>query len=170
MNAFPEGVHPESPRRVPPDTQDNSRPCPPPVNLAGGGPAAVQARHMLRLLCIDDDEQILETLGVCLGHLGHQVKAASGGKRGIEEFCTAILKSEPYDAVITDMSMPEVNGYEVARTIKAESPKTPIVLLSGAASTPKEAGVPPASVDAVLNKPVSLKQLNDLLLRMTAPV
>lgn len=104
---------------------------------------------------------------VCLGHLGHEVKVASGGKRGIEVFCTAILKSEPYDAVVTDMSMPDVNGYEVARAIKTESPNTPIVLLSGAAGSPEEAGVPPECVDAVLNKPASIKTLNALLLRLT---
>ncbi len=135
---------------------------------AGGGPAPLPVKRSLRLLCIDDDEQILETLQVCLGYLGHQVKGASGGKRGIEVFCTAILKSEPYDVVITDMSMPDVNGYEVAQAIKAESPKTPVILLSGAAGSPKETEVPAASVDAVLNKPASLKQLDELLLRMTA--
>ena len=148
----------------------DSRPDPSPVGSAGGGPASPSAKRSLRLLCIDDDEQILETMQVCLGHLGHQVKVASGGKRGIEVFCTAILKSEPYDVVITDMSMPDVNGLEVAQAIKAESAKTPVILLSGAAGSTRDAEIPSTSVDAVINKPASLRQLNELLLRVTTKV
>ena len=168
MNAFPENPHPESRRQDPTGAPVDSGSGLPPASQAGGGQAAAPAKRSLRWLCIDDDEQILETMQVCLGHMGHQVKVASGGKRGIEVFSTAILKSEPYDAVITDMSMPDVNGYEVAQVIKAESPKTPVILLSGAAGTTKEAEVPSTTVDAVINKPASLKQLNELLLQITA--
>jgi len=168
MNTLPESPHPESPRHDPLRGQSDFRPGLSIVRPADGERAPAPVKRSLRLSCIDDDEQILETMQICLGHLGHEVKVASGGKRGIEVFCTAILKSEPYDAVITDMSMPDVNGCEVAQAIKAESPKTPIVLLSGAAGTPKESEVPPASVDAVVNKPASIKYLNELLLRITA--
>ena len=51
-------------------------------------------------------------------------------------FRTAILKSEPYDVVITDMNMPDINGYEVAQMIKIESPDTPVILMTGAAGNP----------------------------------
>jgi two-component system capsular synthesis sensor histidine kinase RcsC len=167
MTAFSEGPQPDSPRHNPPNAEGGSRRGTSSGSAAGGAPVPASKRRSLRVLCIDDDEQILETMQVCLGHLGHQVKVASGGKRGIEVFCTAILKSEPYDLVITDMSMPDINGYLVAQTIKTESPKTPIILLSGAAGTTKETEVPHAYVDAVINKPASLKQLNELVLRLT---
>ena len=167
MSAFSESPHPDSPRHNPAGAAGGSRPGGLSGSAAGSGPAPASARRSLRVLCIDDDEQILETMQVCLGHLGHHVKVASGGKRGIEVFCTAMLKSEPYDLVITDMSMPDINGYLVAQTIKTESPKTPIILLSGAAGTTRETEVPHAYVDAVVNKPASLKQLNELLLRLT---
>jgi two-component system autoinducer 1 sensor kinase/phosphatase LuxN len=167
MTAFPESPHSDSPRHNPPNAESGLRPDPSSGSAAGGGPAPVPGKRSLRVLCIDDDEQILETMQVCLGHLGHTVKVASGGKRGIELFCTAVLKSEPYDVVITDMSMPDVNGYQVSQAIRAESPKTPIILLSGAAGTTKETEVPSAFVDAVVNKPASLKQLDELLLRLT---
>jgi CheY-like chemotaxis protein len=167
MSVFPENPNPGSPQPDPPKAEVGSRPGAPPISPMGGRPSPGAGKRSLRLLCIDDDEQILETMQVCLGHLGHQVKVASGGKRGIEVFCTAILKSEPYDVVITDMSMPDVNGYEVAQAVKAESPKTPVILLSGAAGTTKEATVPSAYVDAVVNKPASITALNELLLRMT---
>jgi len=121
----------------------------------------------LQVLCIDDDEQILESMKDCLAHFEHRVKVASGGKCGIEMFCTAILKSEPFDVVITDLSMPDPNGYEVARQIKAESPDTPLVLMTGAGTTVMEAKMMSAPVDAVVNKPPRMRELNDLLLGLT---
>jgi len=123
----------------------------------------------LRVLCIDDDELVLESMKDFLAHFGHQVGVASGGKRGIEVFCTAILKSEPYDVVITDMNMPDVSGYAVAQAIKTESPDTPVILITGAGNTSWDAGSISASVDATVNKPVRMKELNDLLLRMAGP-
>ena len=169
MNTLPESPHPESPRHDRPRVPGDSRPGLAPVNPAGGGPAPAPVKRSLRLLCIDDDEQILETMQICLGHLGHEVKVASGGKRGIEVFCTAILKSEPYDVVITDMNMPDVSGYAVAQAIKTESPDTPVILITGAGNTSWDAGSISASVDATVNKPVRMKELNDLLLRMAGP-
>ncbi|HTY89073.1 MAG TPA: response regulator [Candidatus Acidoferrum sp.] len=138
---------------------------PPPVVLQPTPP-----HRSLHVLCIDDDEQILESLKDCLAHFGHRVKVASGGKYGIEMFCTAVLKSEPYDMVITDLSMPDVNGYEVTRQIKAESPDTPLVLMTGAGTTKEEARLMSAPVDAVVGKPPRMRELNALLLALARPV
>jgi len=85
-------------------------------------------------------------------------------------FCTAVLKSEPYDMVITDLSMPDVNGYEVTRQIKAESPDTPLVLMTGAGTTKEEARLMSAPVDAVVGKPPRMRELNALLLALARPV
>lgn len=130
---------------------------------------APPSKRSLRVLCIDDDEMVLESMKDFLAHFGHRVGAASGGKRGIEVFCIAILKSEPYDVVITDMNMPDVSGYVVAQAIKAESPDTPVVLITGAGNTTRDAGSISASVDATVNKPVHMKELNDLLHRLARP-
>ena len=84
-------------------------------------------------------------------------------------FCAAMLKSEPYDVVITDMNMPGVDGYAVAKMIKTESPGTPVILITGAGNTMLDAGASSASVDIVVNKPVHLQELNNLLVRMARP-
>jgi len=129
-------------------------------------PVSAPPKRSLRVLCIDDDEQILESMKDCLAFFDHRVRVASGGKYGIELFCTGILKSEPYDVVITDMNMPDVNGYAVAQAIKAESPQTPVILLTGAGNTLRDPGALSSSVDAVAIKPVRMHELNELLLRM----
>jgi DNA-binding NtrC family response regulator len=169
MNPIPQFNHLELRREPLPDPRTVSRPCLPTLHPAGVNRVAVPPQRLLRVLCIDDDEQVLESMKACLTHFDHQVKVASGGKSGIELFCTAILKSEPYDVVITDMNMPDVNGHAVAQIIKAESPDTPVILMTGANNTTRDSGSIPGLVDAVLNKPARMKELNDLLLRITGP-
>jgi len=154
---------------VPPDPQDVSRQSPPTVNPAGAGPAPAPSKRSLRVLCIDDDEMVLQSMKDLLAYFGHRVGVASGGKNGIEAFCTAKQKNEPYDMVITDMNMPEVSGYVVARMIKAESPDTPVILLTGASNNIMDSGALSASVDTVVNKPPQIQELSDLLLRMAKP-
>jgi CheY-like chemotaxis protein len=93
---------------------------------------------------------------------------ASGGKHGMELFHTAMLKNQPYEVVITDLGMPQMDGYQVARTIKAESPHTPIIMMTGWGTTIREDGETTPEVDAVIGKPPRMQELNDLLLRVTA--
>jgi len=83
-------------------------------------------------------------------------------------FHTAILNSEPFDVVITDLGMPDVTGCQVAQAIKAESPQTPVIMLAGEAAISSEGGARVEAVDIVICKPPHMKELNDLLLRMTA--
>jgi CheY-like chemotaxis protein len=135
-------------------------------SLRNAQPAPVPPKRSLHVLCIDDNELVLESMKDCIRHFGHRVGVASGGKCGVEMFCTAILNNEPYDLVITDLNMPDINGYAVAETIKAKSPHTPVILITGAGNITRDPG---ASVDTVVNKPMHLQDLNDLLLRLARP-
>ena len=130
----------------------------------------LQPDRSLHILCIDDDEQILEMMQACLSHYGHQVRVASGGKYGLELFCTAMLKSEPYDVVITDLGMPDIDGCQVAWAIKLESPGTPIILLTAWGSTVRDDAAIVSTVDAVLSKPPRIEELNNLLFRLAGTV
>ena len=64
------------------------------------------------------------------------------------------------DLVLTDLGMPEVTGWDVARAIRARHPRLPVVLLTGWGERGTEETAPPGLVDKILAKPVSL---NDLL-------
>ena len=156
-------------RRAPfPDPPEISRPCPDPGHQAGRDKAPTALKRSLHILCIDDDAVILEVTKDCLTHFEHRVRAASGGKFGMELFCAAILKSEPYDAVITDFRMPDMDGYQVARMIKAESPHTPVIMMTGEGMFLEQGGNMAPAVDFVVCKPAHMRELNDLLLRVTA--
>ncbi|MGA9778898.1 MAG: response regulator [Limisphaerales bacterium] len=169
MNTFPQLAHLESLSDTPPDPRDVSRPGLSTVNPEGGGRAPTPPGRSLRVLCVDDDEMVLESMKDLLAHFGHRVGVALGGRRGIEMFCTALLKGEPYDVVITDMNMPDVSGYAVAQMIKVESSDTPVILMTGAGNITRDGGPWSASVDAVVNKPAHMQELNDLLLQLARP-
>ncbi len=167
MKAFPKLIDSELLRDGQPDRRDAFRQCPPAAKPAETRP--VPPKRSLHLLCIDDDEPILQSIRDLLAFFGHLVEVAPGGKCGVEMFCAAIQKGKPFDVVITDMNMPEVSGYAVAQMIKTESPYTPVILMTGAGNTLRDSGALSASVDVVVNKPPHLEELNALLLRMAKP-
>jgi CheY-like chemotaxis protein len=123
----------------------------------------------LNILCIDDDEQVRDLLNACFKRFKHRVMLASGGRHGLELFRAATLKNEPYEVVITDMGMPEMDGQQVARTIKDESPNTPVILMTGLGPIASDDDGKPLEVDAVISKPPCIRELNELLLRIVAP-
>ncbi len=81
-------------------------------------------------------------------------------------FRTAKLKNRPFQTVITDLGMPDIDGHQVARAIKAESPDTPVIMMTGWGTMMKEDGEETPEVDAVVGKPPRLGELNSLLLQL----
>ncbi|MGA2788273.1 MAG: response regulator [Verrucomicrobiota bacterium] len=146
-----------------------SRPVLQTIRQAGGNMAQIKPKRSLYILFIDDDPQVREFMTVCLGQFEHRVMVASGGRQGLEMFRAAIQESQPYEMVITDLGMPDIDGRLVARTIRAESPNTPIIMMTGWGLIMKEEGETIPDVDAVVNKPPRMRELNDLLLRMAKP-
>ena len=132
-----------------------------------GFPAQLKQQRSLHILCIDDDAQVRQLLNDCLTHFNHRVTIASGGKQGMELFRAAMLKNQPYEVVITDLGMPDIDGHHVARTIKAESPSTPIIMMTGWDTTMRNDGETAPEVDAVIGKPPHIQELNDLIFRVT---
>jgi CheY-like chemotaxis protein len=149
------------------DLPEVSRPGPQTVHQVGRDKAPTALKRSLYILCIDDDALILEVTKDCLAYFEHRVRVASGGKYGIQLFCNAILKSEPYDAVITDLRMPDMDGWQVARMIKAESPNTPVIMMTGDDRLSEEDKTKAPAGDVVVSKPPHMQELNELLLRVT---
>lgn len=123
----------------------------------------------LNILCVDDEESIRQLLKDCLVHFNHRVTLATTGKEGLELFRAARKKKQPYEVVITDLGMPDIDGHRVARHIKAESPGTPVIMITGWGTIMEENKETIPDVDAVMNKPPHMHQLNRLLLRLTDP-
>jgi two-component system response regulator CpxR len=77
------------------------------------------------ILCVDDNEQSLSHRKVMLETRGYRVASFSRGQEAIERF-----KQGGIDLVVTDMSMPGVDGPQLIATIKNLSPQTPAILIS----------------------------------------
>jgi signal transduction histidine kinase/CheY-like chemotaxis protein len=123
----------------------------------------------LRILCIDDEPLLRELLNDFLTHFKHQVVTAEGGSQGLELFSNATRENQPFELVITDLGMPGVDGRQVANAIKAESPRTPVIMLTGWGAMMKEQEGVPVHVDALLSKPLRLNELNDAIARLALP-
>ena len=117
----------------------------------------------MRILIVDDDPLIIESLRETLRGDGHHVTAAEGGQAGIDAFEAARARGEPFELVITDLGMPYVDGRRVSAAIKTASPNTPVVLLTGWGQRLTAENQVPPHVDRVLNKPPRLKDLRAAL-------
>jgi CheY-like chemotaxis protein len=117
----------------------------------------------LRILSVDDDPVLIKCLREALEADGHAVVTAHGGQDGIDAFRDAEKSGQPFEVVITDLGMPYVDGREVASAIKAGSPSTPVILLTGWGQGLAAEGDIPPQVDRVLNKPPRLWELRAAL-------
>ena len=117
---------------------------------------------MTRILIIEDDELLRTTLTRQLQRAGHEVLVAESGVDGVR-----IALSESPDVVLTDLVMPEKEGFETLRELKSKRPELPVFVMTG--------GIRGASADnfllvakklgaaAVLRKPFAVETLIDLL-------
>ncbi len=126
-------------------------------------PNAVPELPPLRLLIVDDDPLLIRSLRDTLEGDGHTVTAADGGQAGIDAFQAALDRGEPFDAAITDLGMPYVDGRKVAAAIKASSPDTPVLMLTGWGQRLVAEGDVPPHVDHVLSKPPKLREIREAL-------
>lgn len=125
------------------------------------------AARSLRVLLIDDDPSLIESLRSALVDEGHKVTTANGGQAGIESFRAASATRMPYDIVITDLAMPDVDGRQVVANLRATSPATPIVLLTGWRHQLADRIEPPLHVDRLLGKPPRIRELRAALAELT---
>jgi CheY-like chemotaxis protein len=96
----------------------------------------------------------------------HEVQVADGGRAGLDAFQDARNRNKPFDAVITDLGMPDVNGRQVAEKIKAASPRTTVIMLTGWGAMLQERGQEASLVDAILSKPPRPSELVQTLTRL----
>lgn len=120
----------------------------------------------LRILVIDDDPLLLQSLRDILESDGHEVVTAAGGLTGINAFRAAQLLPEGrFHVVITDLGMPYIDGRKVAASIKEIAAETPVILLTGWGQRLRGDNERPANVDFVLSKPPKLGEVREVLMR-----
>jgi signal transduction histidine kinase/ActR/RegA family two-component response regulator len=130
-----------------------------PVKSSPAQKAPLAPKQHLRILIVDDDPVLIKSLRDTLEADGHWVTPANGGQAGIDAFTEAQLCGESFAMVITDLGMPHVDGRKVAAAVKAVSPGTPVILLTGWGQNLSDTREIPQHVDRLLNKPPRLREL-----------
>jgi signal transduction histidine kinase len=131
----------------------------------GGGAADTGApAHARRVLVVDDNQDAAESLAMLLGLHGHQTTVAHTGPAAIEA-----AKSFRPEVVFLDIGLPGMNGYEVARALRADASHADsvFVALTGWGTDDDRRRSREAGFDHHLTKPVEIAQLEGLLTAIT---
>jgi CheY-like chemotaxis protein/HPt (histidine-containing phosphotransfer) domain-containing protein len=121
----------------------------------------------LRVLLAEDNEINLQFVLELLGNAGMRVDVAGNGKEAVERVTGD--QSKPYDVVLMDIQMPNMDGYEATRIIRANSDlqKLPIIAMTAHALTEERQKSLDAGMNEHITKPIEAKQLLETLARFS---
>lgn len=139
-----------------------------PANAEPAAEPESPPERSLRVLCVDDEEVVRQLLKDCLTQFKHQVTTVADGEAALRVLRSARQSRQPFQVVITDLGMPLMDGHQLARAIRAEMPRLPIVMMTGWGNLTKENSENGTEVDALIGKPPKLHELNSLLLRLAS--
>ena len=108
----------------------------------------------MRVLIVEDDRQLAEMIAKAIGEAGFTSEIAGDGQLGL-----LWLKGESFDAVITDIMMPKVDGFEFIRRVRAEGNTIPIIVLSAKGEVDDRVRGLDNGADDYLAKPFSVTEL-----------
>ncbi len=116
--------------------------------------SAATSRSGARVLVIEDDPLVREVLTEVLRTGGHSVVDVESGSEGL-----ALCETQPFDVVLTDVSMPTMSGWDVAGAMLARFPAIPVGFITGWGDTLDRDALARHRVDFVVAKPVSAAEL-----------
>jgi len=125
-------------------------------------PEETPAGPALRVLVIDDETTVREALADTLTDDGHTVIQAAGGKEGLAR----LADGARVDVVITDLGMPDMTGWDVARAVRRERPNLSVGLVTGWAVALEMSDEERRAVDFVIAKPYTIEALRAALARV----
>jgi PAS domain S-box-containing protein len=124
--------------------------------------AIASETRTLKILVVDDEEPVRETLAEMLVAVQHRVELAGSGQEAVEK-----LRTGDFDFVFTDLAMPEMDGWETARLIRKGWPSIRIVLVTGYGPTTTPPSGEENLVDAIIGKPFDFAQVGSTLTTLT---
>jgi GAF domain-containing protein len=119
-------------------------------------PVSAPPVRTLRCLVVDDEPPVRAVIADILESAGHAVVQLGDGGEAITRFA-----AEPFDLVVTDLAMPRVSGWQVARAVKQLSPRVPVFLVTGFGVELTAEERRAHGVDLVLVKPLEIQEILD---------
>ncbi len=112
---------------------------------------------MPRILIVDDEEPVRELMREILEDEGFEVAVAREGREALSMF-----EKKSFDAVFTDVGMPGMSGWELARAIRECNDSVPLAVITGWGEAVGTKDRESAQVDWVLTKPFSIAQISEI--------
>ena len=126
---------------------------------------AVASTHLLKIMLVDDEEEILQVFDDILSEAGYSITLVDHGAKALE-----LIKQSHFDVVMTDLGMPEVSGWDVARGVKDASPSTVVILTSGWGDNYEKEILDEKGIDHVLPKPVGVENLLQTMSKINSKI
>ncbi|MBN1935945.1 MAG: response regulator [Anaerolineae bacterium] len=117
-----------------------------------------------KILCIEDEPEMIELVRLILERKGFAFRGADGGQKGLN-----LIRENKPDLVLLDLMMPEMDGWEVYRQLKADADlkDIPVIVVTAKAqSIDKVLGLHIAHVDAYITKPFGPQELLDSIYKI----
>jgi two-component system, OmpR family, response regulator VicR len=118
---------------------------------------AMDAQIKKKILCIEDEHEMIDLIRLILSRRGFEVLGANGGREGLD-----VIRKEHPDLILLDLMMPDMDGWEVYQRMKAEETtrNIPVIIVTAKAqSIDKVLGLHIAKVDDYIAKPFSPQEL-----------
>lgn len=116
----------------------------------------------MKILVVDDQPDLAESLALLLNEHGHECTPAMGADDAL-----LLCETMPFDVVLADYAMPGMSGLELADELRRLYPETAIVIFTAYGSTFYQREERELQIDAVIQKPVTLDQLQAVIRRVT---
>ncbi len=112
------------------------------------------SQQMVRVLVVEDEPTITEFLRIGLGYEGYQVDVAEDGATGLR-----LAESGDYDLIILDLMLPDMDGLDLCRRLRAAGREVPILMLTARREVADRVAGLDAGADDYLTKPFSFEEL-----------
>jgi CheY-like chemotaxis protein len=135
------------------------------VAVAAPAPRAARGQNQ-RILLLDDEPSLTTMLKRLLTRLNYQVICSNSASEAVG-WCRE--NSAQFDLVLTDLTMPEMDGLEVARQIRSVRPDMPVILMSGYSAALNDDVLGEAGINELIEKPISMSALGAAVQRALTP-
>jgi CheY-like chemotaxis protein len=128
-----------------------------------GRPRPPTMTRPLRILLAEDDDRLRQLIALQMESMGHIVEAAADGNQALEKF-----HESPFDLILTDLSMPRLNGIALVEAARQVISEIPVIMLTGFGAMLLPDGERPPGVDILLSKPVTRDNLAAAIAQVAA--
>ena len=137
-----------------------------PLTLSAGGLGMTAEKtytHPLRILCVDDNRELVELVSDLLRFYGYRVEYVYDGDDALK-----LITKDPnkFDLLITDMEMPRLDGYQLVVKARAAGFGGKVVVFAGALSLEQRQNFGDLAVEAIVDKPAEHRQLISVVARL----